>query len=451
MIRVTWPNSIRCLLISLFTTLNGFAVAQDARLKTIIDDYVNAYVRTGNFSGSILVAKNGQMVYENSFGLADADFQIANQPSTRYHISSVSKNFTAAGILLLEERGKLNLTDAISKYIPDYPGGSEITIHYLLTHTSGITNVNDLPEYNVASRSHQTPESLILLFKNKPLEFDPGSRFQYSNSNYNVLAFIIESVSKLSYGEFLRKEIFTPSGMMHTLHHGDAHMVVPNLAVGYQGDGNFGIEKSDYLDWSSKTGNGSLVTAASDLLLWDRALTSNTILSKASVDKMYTNHGSNSGYGCYVRDHFGRKRVYMNGRSPGFTSYFARYPSEGVCIIVLANNYIPVATTIGLDIAAILFNEKYEKPVLLDEPIKPGIAKRLLGRYKFGPDFYRPNYEMNVKESGHRLTSDWGEMIPQGDYKYIIRNYWSSVVFEADKQGDIKKMIIDGFPGVRMD
>ena len=211
MIRVTWPNSIRCLLISLFTTLNGFAVAQDARLKTIIDDYVNAYVRTGNFSGSILVAKNGQMVYENSFGLADADFQIANQPSTRYHIASVSKNFTAAGILLLEERGKLNLTDAISKYIPDYPGGSEITIHYLLTHTSGITNVNDLPEYNVASRSHQTPESLILLFKNKPLEFDPGSRFQYSNSNYNVLAFIIESVSKLSYGEFCgRKFLHLP-------------------------------------------------------------------------------------------------------------------------------------------------------------------------------------------------------------------------------------------------
>lgn len=305
--------------IVLFLVCHSMFAQGNKNLHSKIDEYVAPYVATQNFNGTIIVAKAGTVLYENSFGYANSDFYIPNQSGTVYHIASVSKNFTAAAILRLEEKGLLSTKDLLSKYIPDFTRANEITVHHLLTHTSGIPNVNDMKEYAEASRITQTPESLVLLFKSSPLNFNPGDKYSYSNSNYNVLAYIIEKVTGKLYGDFLQDEFFKPAGMQNTDHHQKANLTIKNCAVGYQSDGNFGLEKSEYLDWSSKTGNGSLYTTANDLLKWDRMLASGKALSKASLDKMYTNHKANTGYGCFVKDHLNRKRVYINGRSPGFT------------------------------------------------------------------------------------------------------------------------------------
>jgi len=410
-----------------------------------IDEYVQPYVSTKNFNGSILVAQKGEIIYNKAFGMANQDFDIPNTPATVYHIASVSKMFTASAILLLEERKLLKVSDTISKYIPGLSYGGHITIHHLLTHTSGIPNINNMPVYDTVQLFAQTPQSLISFFRDAPLEFNPGEKYSYSNSNYNLLAYIIEKVSGKTYGDFLSENIFKPAGMLNTAHHANPAITLKNSAVGYQSDGNFGLEKSPYLNWTSKTGNGSLYTTTGDLYKWDRILYTERILSKKSIEKMYTKYIESTGYGCFIREHFNRKRYYMNGRSPGFTSYFVRYPEDDVCIVILANNYIPVATQIGIDIAAILFGQKYEMAKLSSEKPDAGIIQNITGRYQFDDKFYRPNFVMTVSEKNGRLVTDWGELITKTERTYILRSYWSDIIFESDGNGNITAMKYDGF------
>jgi CubicO group peptidase (beta-lactamase class C family) len=141
-----------------------------------VDSYIRPFVETQNFNGVVLVAQKGTIVYLKAFGEADAAHRVPNTLNTKFHIASLSKSFTAAAILLLQERGVLHVTDPVSTFIPDYPGGSKITIHHLLTHTSGIPNINNMPEYATISRFPQTPATLIAAFMHKPPDFEPGAR-----------------------------------------------------------------------------------------------------------------------------------------------------------------------------------------------------------------------------------------------------------------------------------
>lgn len=141
----------------------------------------------------------------------------------------------------------------------------------------------------------------------------------------------------------------------------------------------------------------------------------------------------------------------MNGRSPGFTSYFSRYPDEEVCIVVLANNYIPVATQMGMDIAAILFNEKYELLNLSAKPVDPLILKKIVGVYQFDKDFYRPNFKMSVTEKNGYVSIDWGELIPTGEFNFIARAFWSDVSFDRDARGNVTAIDYDGYKGKRIE
>ncbi|MBI1766883.1 MAG: beta-lactamase family protein [Bacteroidetes bacterium] len=422
-------------------------VKNDLTLK--VEQYLKPYVETNNFSGTVLVAKKDEVLFHKAYGLANIELNVPNDLDTRYHIASVSKTFTAAAILILEQRSLLTTDDLLIKFIADYPSGDKITIHHLLTHTSGITNVNNLTEYSSASFHHQTPESLISLFKNKPLEFLPGEKYQYSNSNYNLLAFIIEKVSGKKYGDFLKENIFMPLKMTHTLHHDDATQIIKNAAEGYAPDGNFGLQRAPFLDWSSKTGNGSLVTTPADLLLWHRALFTDRILTEKEKTKMFTKY-ADSGYGWYIGKKNERNCIYMNGRSPGFTSHLGLYPDDDVCVIVLSNNYVATANQIGLDLAGIIFNQAIEAPDLKLTKIKKEESLLVLGKYQFGPDFYQPNYLMTVTEKDEWLFIDWGILIPEKPMHFIQRAFWSKVNFVKDDQGKISAMIIDSFVGKKV-
>ncbi len=434
----------------LLLLMNKPALSQkQGSFSDLVDEYIRPYVSTNNFSGSILVARKGEILYHKAFGLADEDFAVPNKTDTKFHMASLSKSFTAAAILLLEERNLLRTTDTISKFIPDFPNGGRITIHQLLTHTSGIPNINDMPEYDKISPFPQTPSSLIAVFKNKPLAFDPGSKYSYSNSNYNVLAYIIEKASGKTYGDFLAENIFIPLGMTNTNHHGNANMLIANLAVGYQSDNNFGTEKADFLDWTVKTGNGSLYSTTEDLYKWDRALYTEKILSRKSLEKMFSIYIARTGYGWFTSDHLNRKRIYFSGRSPGFSSYFGRYPAEDVCIIVLENTYIPAATQIGGDIAAILFGEKYEIAKISSAKTGAQASSKIVGQYQFDEKFYRPNFLMTIREQDGRLFNDWGELIPAGPLQYVDRVYWTDLKFEKDSTGKIIDLDYAGFKGLK--
>jgi len=416
-----------------------------------VDAYVRPYVNTRNFSGTILVAQKGEIRYLKAFGLADETSGVPNKADTKFHIASLSKSFTAAAILLLEERGLLHVSDPIATFIPDYPNGNKITIHQLLTHTSGVPNINDMPEYDTITRFPQTPASLVNVFKNKPLDFEPGAKYSYSNSNYNLLAYIIEKVSGQSYGDFITGNILGPLHMIHSGHDAKTNRIIENMASGYEPDNNFGLEKASYLDWTAKTGNGSLYSTVEDLYKWDRALQDGKILFKSSLDKMFTVYVGRTGYGWFIDEHLHRKRIYFNGRSPGFSSYIGRYSADDVCIVVLSNNYIPLASQIGSDIAAILFGGKYEIPSIHNGKMNPRLAQIAVGKYQFDAHFYRPNMLMSISDRNGLLYTDWGELIPEDSLRFIDRVYWLKVYFERDSTGKVKTIDYGGFKGVKID
>jgi CubicO group peptidase (beta-lactamase class C family) len=416
-------------------------------IENEVDAYVKPYIDAGGFSGAILMAKDGRIMLKKGYGMANYELDVPNTPQTKFHIASVSKTFTAAAIMILVQRGKLSTDDSLAKFISDYPNGKKITIHHLLTHTSGIPNVNAFPEYNRASRFPHSIEDLVNMFKEKPLNFIPGEKYNYSNSNYNLLAYIIEKVSGLSYGEFLRKNIFYPLDMKDSGHDGYARAIIKNQASGYQPAGAKGIKKAPYLDWSIKTGNGSIYSTIEDLYKWDRAIYTEKILTESSKKKMFADHIDGVGYGWFVRKRNSRRVTDMNGRSPGFTSYLRRFIDENACIIVLSNNYSPASHMMVSDLGAILFDEKYDvfeeiKPIKVDEKILDGY----LGHYEFADDFYTPNAKVSVIKGDGHLALQWSEdyvspLLTLSETKFLDRFFWASIIFVKNDKGEITHLI----------
>jgi len=440
-----------CFIIGLLTlalsSLSALAqpAPSPAGLEAKVNAYLKPYVDGHNFSGVVLIAWQGSILLNKGYGMADYALGVANSPATRFHIASVSKPFTAAALQLLEERGLLSTADPVARFIPDYPDGDRITLRHLLTHTSGIPNVNDLPEYEQASRTHQTPEDLVAMFKDKPLEFEPGADYRYSNSNYNLLAHIIEKVSGRSYGEFLELNIFQPLGIKNTGHDGRAQALIRDRASGYVPVGVRGLENAPYLDWSIKTGNGSLYSTADDLYRFDRALYSNQLLSEASRAKMFAESGDQNSHGWFVRERFGRRLTAGNGRSPGFTSSLERFVDDDVCIIVLSNLYI--STPIAADLAAIVFDEPFTNPADIQPIELPRQALApVLGHYQFGDDFFRPGITVTVRLQEDDLLLDWGggflsPLIPLSETRFIDRNFWAPVTFVVSEQGQVIRLL----------
>jgi CubicO group peptidase (beta-lactamase class C family) len=412
--------------------------SNDRGLETQVDAYVKPYLDLGGFSGSILIAKSGRVLLSKGYGMANYELSVPNTPHTRFHLGSVSKTFTAAAIMILQEQGKLSVRDPLTKFISDYPNGDKITIHHLLTNTSGIPNVNNFPEYATQSKFPHTPADLVEMFKQKPLDFEPGTRgYTESNSNYNLLAYIIEKLSGQKYGDFLKQRIFDPLGLRDTGHDGNSSALLTNKASGYAPAGLTEVENVPYMDWSIKTGNGSIYSTVEDLYRWDRALYTDKILKKASLDMMFKEE-----YGWFSGKRLNRSVVRMNGRSPGFNSEMQRYVDDDVCIIVLANTYVPTASVIVNDLAKIAFGEKYEIPKLVKPPRPdPKTLALYAGQYQFGPDFFVPRGVYKIESDRDQLLmrapgAD-ATLVPQSETEFFDRPFWSMIVFVKDNEGTV--------------
>jgi CubicO group peptidase (beta-lactamase class C family) len=421
-------------------------VGRISELEAEIDAYLKPYTEADAFSGAILIAKDGKILLNKGYGMACYELNVPNSPEIKFQIASISKTFTSAAIMILQERGRLSVHDPLRRFIPDYPEGEKITIHHLLTHTSGIPNVNELPDYDQRSKSPTTLTEIISMFKHKPLNFPPGDRYDYSNSNYNLLAFIIEKVSGMGYGDFLQKNIFAPLRMYNTGHHGDASSITDNLAFGYM-LGARGLVRAPYLDWSIKTGNGSLFSTVEDLYLWDRALYSEQILKNSSKEEVFKEHIPRIGYGWFIGKRLNRRVTYYNGRSPGFTSYLDRYIDDDACVIILSNNYTPIAHMIVRDLGAILFNEEYKMPERIKQAkVEQHIIDEYLGRYKFDSNFYRPDVEVHVIKKNNQVYIKWSEtylspLRPVSQTKFLDLRFWAFIIFQKDSQGEVTGLV----------
>lgn len=419
-----------------FPLSNPAATGQS--LEKGLNEYLTPYIDAGGFSGAILIARGGKVLFSRGYGMANYELEIPNTPQTRFHIASISKTFTAAAIMILEQQGKLSTQDPLARFIPDYPGGDKVTLHNLLTHTSGIPNVNDIPDYDEKTRSPHTLAEIIGWFENKPFDFNPGTKYRYSNSNYNLLAFVIEKASGRGYGAFLQESIFAPLGMKDTGHDGNAGTVIKNRASGYVPAGSTGIANAPCRDWTNLTGNGSIYSTVGDLYKWDRALRSERVLNKNSLNKIFTEQVKGVGYGWFVRTRFNRPVTDSNGRTPGFTSYIERFVDDDACVVILSNNYAPVPHLIVQDLAAMLFGAPYKAP----EPMKPvrlapEVLDKFVGRYQFGNDFYTPDAVVSVERKEDELVLKWNEtnkssLMPISADEFLQRDFWARIIFTKD-------------------
>jgi CubicO group peptidase (beta-lactamase class C family) len=235
-------------------------------LVSKVEDYMAARVKRDHFSGSILIARDGRVLVSQGYGMANLEHEVPNTPQTKFRLGSITKQFTAMAILILQERGKLAVQDKIKKYLPDAPKAwDEITIHHLLTHTSGIPNYTENLDFLRTLPVRVTLKELIAKFKDKPLDFKPGDKFKYSNSGYILLGQIIENASGENYPRFMNETIFAPLKMTDT-GYDNALPIIKHRAAGYTRRLGFAITNCDYIDMSIPHAAGALYSTVEDLL-----------------------------------------------------------------------------------------------------------------------------------------------------------------------------------------
>src|SRR5215471_3449300 len=266
-----------CLILSSSLALSQTAQAQDKAKK--IDDLMTLYSSYGQFNGTVLVAEKGSVIFKKGYGLANMEWGIPNQPDTKFRLGSITKQFTSMLVMQLVQDGKVKLDGKLTDYLPDYrkDTGDRVTIHNLLTHTSGIPSYTGLPRFfEDVSRNPYTVEAFVKKYCSGDLEFEPGSKFSYDNSGYFLLGAIIEKVTGKPYEQVLRERIFDPLGMKDTGydHHED---ILKRRATGYDKSPR-GVINSPYLDMSLPYAAGSLYSTVEDLYLWDQALYTDKLL-----------------------------------------------------------------------------------------------------------------------------------------------------------------------------
>jgi CubicO group peptidase (beta-lactamase class C family) len=320
-------------------------------LGQAIDSYLNDIVNAGWFQGAVLVARDGKVIISKGYGMADAAHATPNSPKTRFRLASVTKQFTAAAIMILQARGQLNVQDAICAHLPDCPDAWRgVTIRHLLTHTSGLPNYTDFGSYEPSQMQPATPDLLIARFRNEPLLYPPGTTYSYENSDYVLLGRIIEQVSGQPYADFLRDTIFTPLQMR------DSGVAAglggePGYAVGYSGPG----APAPPLDPSTLFSAGSVYSTVEDMYRWDQALYTDALLPAALRSQMFTPFLRDYAFGWKVDRPGDRLRISHPGLIDGFATYIARYPDDHVTVIVLSNLDSCDATGIGDYLASLVF------------------------------------------------------------------------------------------------
>jgi CubicO group peptidase (beta-lactamase class C family) len=360
------------------------AQAPDSAMRARLDEVARSYTKNNAFMGTVLVVQGDEVLLDKGYGMANLDWSISNTPDVKFRLGSLTKQFTAALILLEQQDGKLSIADPVSKYLPDAPKAWEkITVAELLGHTSGIPNFTSDPAFGVWRLAPHTPAEELAFFSAKPLDFEPGSKYSYSNSNYEVLGDILEKVSGKSYNDLLRQRLFDPLGMKDTGLDGD-DLILPKRASGYA-PGPAGLiyarSESMTVPWAA----GSLYSTTHDLLTWERGLFGGKVLSAASLKLMTTPGKGNYGLGVEVAHVDGVTVINHGGGIEGFNTHLSHVPEKDITVVVLSN----VSGGAPSAMAPQLVSVALGKPVVLAAerkavPITHAELTRFEGAYNLG-------------------------------------------------------------------
>lgn len=318
------------------------AVVKAQKLNNQIDSLIMTVMADKQGpGGAFMVAQKGKIIYQKAFG--KGNLELGNNLTTEsvFQLGSMTKQFTAVAVLLLEQQGKLKVSDHISKYIPDYPGGDKITIHHLLTHTSGIKDFTKMKALAEIAQKEMTPKMMVDFFKDEPVDFAPGERFEYNNSGYVLLGYMIEQVSGEVYADFIRQHIFVPLGMEHSYYASD-RQVIYNRAYGYQKKEHGYVNKTA-ISFSVPFASGALMSTLGDLLKWQNALSQNKLLNANETTKVFScyklNNGEpvNYGYGWHIKELSGLTVRAHGGSIFGFKNMGVYVPGEDIYVVALTN------------------------------------------------------------------------------------------------------------------
>ena len=431
-------KSIKLIVLFVAFQLSSFSTfAQDKAQQ--IEQLLNKYTEYGQFNGSALVAENGKVIFKKGFGSANMEWNIHNQPDTKFRLGSISKQFTALLIVKLAEEGKIKLDVPITTYLPDYPkeNGDKITIHHLLTHTSGIPNYTSAPNFfKDKARNTYVPEAFVKTFSSLPLEFTPGEKFNYSNSGYFLLGYIIEKITGKTYEQNLQETIFTPLKMVNS-GYDHSEVVLKNRAAGYEKEGKK-IVNAAYIDMSIPYAAGSLYSTVEDLYLWDQSLYTNKLLSEKSMESLFKpyikawNGFYGYGWSTYEVPNGNDKLTVIEhgGGINGFNTVISRIPKDKNLVVLLNNTGGTVLGEMNTAIRSILYNQPFNQP-------KKSLALDLL-------DVYNEKGAVAGTETYKKLKNDPTYAIKEGDMNRV--GYQLLQTGKKKEAIEVFKINVDTFP-----
>lgn len=429
-------------------------MAQKAQIEVQIDAYVNEWVEMGRFSGAVLVAQKGEALLCKGYGLANREHNVPITPHTKFHLASLSKQFTSTAIMLLYAQGKLDLADSLIKFIPDYPNGEKVTIHHLLSHTSGIFDYFKLHDFYEFCRHPSCIERTIERFKHKPLDFEPGEKASYSNGGYVLLSYIVQKVSGMPFADFIQTHIFQPLGMQDS---GFLYIdpIIEHRAVGYDIIES-GFINTVYTDKTNAYGTVGIYSTVLDLYTWDRALYTEKLLSKQLFEQECKPVKEDFGYGFLQDIIHGHRCIWHNGEFADCHNIIMRFVDDDICIIVLSNiNFYKSPTEkIGEAIASILFDKPYVTPSQhrIQIPVDHRIYDTYVGQYEF---FHHWLVNVFVKDDrlfyqpGPHPKSDYyqagplppSELFPEAEDKFFFAVFDPRIFFVKNDNGVVTHLV----------
>jgi CubicO group peptidase (beta-lactamase class C family) len=409
-----------------------------AQRPSELDSIITVFHKVNVFNGTVLVAKEGKVVFNKGYGFADAVSKKQNDPNTIFQIGSVTKQFTAAAIMKLQEEKKLSTKDYIGKYFPGLKGGDSITIHHLLTHRSGLYNYTDDTAMWYGKLSQ---EKLIDYINKKSTLFRPGAKMQYNNTGYALLGYLIEKLSGKPYEQYIRNIIFKPLKMSMS-GFDFRSLSSPQKATGYYDNGTQHIQ-ARFIDSTISYAAGAIFSTTADMLKWSDALLNKKIIKPSSWQQMTTSYAEKYGYGLVIDTTHGEQNIWHNGGLDGFVSTFYNLPKQKITVVVLSNYMQSNTINVASALAAAMLGKPYTLPKARSEISVPAdTLQQYVGKYQFAPAFTITVTLEDSKLMAQATGQQKFQIYPERENFFFYKVVDAQVEFIKGADGKVTEMVL---------
>lgn len=428
-----------------YLSLIGFLLlsvvcVQAQTLESQIDAIMNEAYKPDEPGAVVLVQKDGKVLFEKAYGMANLELGVKLQPNHVLRLGSITKQFTAVAMLMLVQEGKVNLDDDITKYLPDYPTvGRKISVVQLLNHTSGIKSYTDMESFPKIWRQDMTVNELVDHFKGQPFDFEPGEKWHYNNSAYILAGAIIEKASGMTYAEFLKKKVFEPLGMADT-YYDETDRIIPRRVPGY-GKAEKGYSNAPFLSMTLPYAAGSLMSTVADMGKWDEALYTDKLVKRSLLEKAWAptalakGQMTHYGLGWAINEYEGHRLIYHSGGIHGFVTNGIRVPDQHLYVVCLSNNSDSDPSFATYKIATTVLGKPIKKPFTI--AMKDTDMSKFVGNYEISENEFRMITQEGTQLYSQRTGGTRYPIHPYDANKFYFDDADNRLIFERDKAGKV--------------